>query len=89
MILLDNGLVAQSVEQRTENPCVGGSIPSQATISKKQNPLKNREARFFKGFCFFEIRLLGSEGTVTRAVHKSRRRRLLHGESRPKGEAHG
>jgi hypothetical protein len=26
------GLVAQSVEQRTENPRVGGSIPSQATI---------------------------------------------------------
>ena len=26
-----NGLVAQSVEQRTENPCVGGSIPPQAT----------------------------------------------------------
>ncbi len=26
------GLVAQSVEQRTENPCVGGSIPPQATI---------------------------------------------------------
>ncbi len=26
-----NGLVAQSVEQWTENPCVGGSIPSQAT----------------------------------------------------------
>jgi hypothetical protein len=24
-------LVAQSVEQRTENPRVGGSIPSQAT----------------------------------------------------------
>ena len=28
---LNKGLVAQSVEQRTENPCVGGSIPSQAT----------------------------------------------------------
>ncbi len=27
-----NGSVAQSVEQRTENPCVGGSIPSRATI---------------------------------------------------------
>ena len=27
-----DGLVAQSVEQRTENPCVGGSIPSQATF---------------------------------------------------------
>ncbi len=26
------GQVAQSVEQRTENPCVGGSIPSLATI---------------------------------------------------------
>jgi hypothetical protein len=26
-----SGLVAQLVEQRTENPRVGGSIPSQAT----------------------------------------------------------
>ena len=26
------GSVAQSVEQRTENPCVGGSIPLGATI---------------------------------------------------------
>ena len=26
------GLVAQSVEQRTENPCVGGSIPPEATL---------------------------------------------------------
>ena len=26
------GSVAQSVEQWTENPCVGGSIPSRATI---------------------------------------------------------
>ena len=25
------GSVAQSVEQRTENPCVGGSIPPGAT----------------------------------------------------------
>ena len=30
------GLVAQSVEQRTENPCVGGSIPPEATL----NPLQ-------------------------------------------------
>jgi hypothetical protein len=27
-----NGQVAQLVEQRTENPCVGGSIPPLATI---------------------------------------------------------
>ena len=26
------GSVAQSVEQRIENPCVGGSIPSRTTI---------------------------------------------------------
>ena len=25
-------LIAQSVEQRTENPCVAGSIPAQGTI---------------------------------------------------------
>src|SRR5690349_13366526 len=28
------GWVAQLVEQRTENPCVGGSIPPPATISQ-------------------------------------------------------
>ena len=28
-----HGRVAQSVEQGIENPCVGGSIPSPATIS--------------------------------------------------------
>jgi hypothetical protein len=27
-----NGQIAQSVEQRTENPCVAGSIPALATI---------------------------------------------------------
>ena len=26
------GAVAQSVEQRTENPCVGGSIPPHTTL---------------------------------------------------------
>ena len=31
------GSVAQSVEQRTENPCVGGSIPPGATL----NPFRN------------------------------------------------
>ncbi len=28
------GSIAQSVEQRTENPCVAGSIPAGATILK-------------------------------------------------------
>jgi hypothetical protein len=35
----DCGEVAQSVEQRTENPCVGGSIPSFTTpLFSKQVP---------------------------------------------------
>jgi hypothetical protein len=37
-----NGLVAQSVEQRTENPCVAGSIPVQATSLKTRTDLKVR-----------------------------------------------
>ncbi len=32
--LRQNGVIAQLVEQRTENPCVPGSIPGDAT--KKQ-----------------------------------------------------
>ena len=39
--------VAQQVEQGTENPCVGGSIPSRGTI-KKGFPHRNRG----KPFCF-------------------------------------
>src|SRR5579872_442287 len=30
------GAVAQSVEQRTENPCVGGSIPPHTTAKRSQ-----------------------------------------------------
>ena len=32
LIALPCGQIAQSVEQRTENPCVAGSIPALATI---------------------------------------------------------
>jgi hypothetical protein len=32
---IQNGAIAQSVEQRTENPCVGGSIPSRTTFEKE------------------------------------------------------
>jgi hypothetical protein len=32
---IKNGAVAQSVEQRTENPCVAGSIPAHTTINRK------------------------------------------------------
>jgi hypothetical protein len=40
------GDVAQLVEQRTENPCVGGSIPSITTFKQK--------SRFNAGFFFLE-----------------------------------
>ena len=33
--ITSNGQIAQSVEQRTENPCVGGSIPPLATSNNK------------------------------------------------------
>ena len=39
--------VAQSVEQRTENPRVGGSIPSLATIYEKQKSGEPHTTRRF------------------------------------------
>jgi len=39
------GDVAQLVEQRTENPCVGGSIPSVTTFKLKM--LTNRQHFIF------------------------------------------
>ncbi len=49
-----NGEVAQSVEQKTENLCVGGSIPSLTTQGKKP-------FRFLKGFFYFCLSRLFSE----------------------------
>ena len=45
------GAIAQLVEQRTENPCVPGSIPGGTTIDSviSQNPLKFSH---FNGFSF-------------------------------------
>ena len=41
------GAIAQLVEQRTENPCVPGSIPGGTTLEEKQ--LSDKIAAFF--FC--------------------------------------
>ncbi len=46
------GQVAQLVEQRTENPRVGGSIPPLATISNqyvRSNPTNVRRSKFSPG----------------------------------------
>ena len=34
----NDGAIAQLVEQRTENPCVPGSIPGGTTLSKRMFP---------------------------------------------------
>jgi hypothetical protein len=40
----NGGIIAQSVEQRTENPCVAGSIPADTTLSK---PLRKLRGFFY------------------------------------------
>jgi hypothetical protein len=47
----NDGAIAQLVEQRTENPCVPGSIPGGTTIDSviSRNPLKFSH---FNGFSF-------------------------------------
>lgn len=52
--LTRNGGVAQLVEQRTENPCVGGSIPSLTTTQKSTKPgiLKNTGFVVYINFWF-------------------------------------
>ena len=48
-----DGSVAQSVEQRTENPCVGGSIPPGAT----SNPFRNDGVFVFRRICEFYVKI--------------------------------
>ena len=44
-VLTEDGVIAQLVEQRTENPCVPGSIPGDTTLKIKQ--LDENLAAFF------------------------------------------
>jgi hypothetical protein len=56
------GAVAQLVEQRTENPCVGGSIPPHTT--KKTSDYNENYSRFFHKrvsadyFCWTRLNIL-------------------------------
>ena len=43
----NNGAIAQLVEQRTENPCVPGSIPGGTTLKKKDSKILISEIRIF------------------------------------------
>ena len=44
-----NGVIAQLVEQRTENPCVPGSIPGDTTLKIRE--LQKCDSLFFVPFC--------------------------------------
>ena len=48
------GAIAQLVEQRTENPCVPGSIPGGTTKFLIYNPLKIKNQRIFY-FLYFSF----------------------------------
>ncbi len=48
-----NGVIAQLVEQRTENPCVPGSIPGDTT--SKREPQKCDSLFLFYNHLYFEV----------------------------------
>ena len=43
----NNGAIAQLVEQRTENPCVPGSIPGGTTLEISRNVVTEQVTTFF------------------------------------------
>ena len=49
-----DGAVAQSVEQRTENPCVGGSIPPHTT-KKNTKPIVNQVITMGFSFEIYDV----------------------------------
>ena len=51
LVKQNNGAIAQLVEQRTENPCVPGSIPGGTTNDSVIK--KSLELLKFKGFLFY------------------------------------
>jgi hypothetical protein len=65
---IKEGDVAQSVEQRTENPCVGGSIPSITTPTEAEKSHPN-------GWLFrfvVSVVMVRSDGGTTSASEKNR-----------------
>ena len=56
-----NGAIAQLVEQRTENPCVPGSIPG-GTTKNQNKKMKTSESQRIQrfSFCFNRAKLADS-----------------------------
>ena len=73
------GAVAQSVEQRTENPCVGGSIPPHTTKDLVQN------ARSFFMWFVYILYSISAGKTYTGYSNNIQRRFWEHNFSEAKG----
>ena len=55
----NNARIAQLVEQRTENPCVGGSIPSPGTnVTSGRNSAGFSKGSATKDFVFTQLALV-------------------------------
>ena len=50
----NNGAIAQLVEQRTENPCVPGSIPGGTTFTKRKI-MRTAEIQLFQRFFLYVL----------------------------------
>ena len=61
------GWIAQSVEQRTENPCVGGSIPSPATTFPLGQTTNEHELTLIQTGGNGDVRVHGKETQCGRA----------------------
>ncbi len=57
-----NGVIAQLVEQRTENPCVPGSIPGDTTLKIRE--LQKCDSLFLCRFvpCFKTVGIIDKNG---------------------------
>ena len=54
LVKQNNGAIAQLVEQRTENPCVTGSIPGGTTFTKRKI-MKTAEIQLFQRFFLYVL----------------------------------
>lgn len=57
--MAENARIAQLVEQRTENPCVGGSNPPPGTISKNHddNIIRTATRQNLLAYCICALKL--------------------------------
>ena len=66
----NNGAIAQLVEQRTENPCVPGSIPGGTTFTKRKI-MKTAEIQLFQRFFYLcTARKNMQSGAIKKAQRK-------------------